>query len=205
MAFPSAWALVLLIRGEAGWGKRIQRINSHNVNTRAPTFLAHLISPHRPSSLTNEPKYHLLIRTLCDAARDLDPELKFTSIQVNKDSKYGLHCDSSNLGLSGFLGLGNFTGGWSYLGCSFAIPHEYDSYAHEHANGQASCGCTTQPASVMSVGAAADFGTSRTSFSVSTATSPTSPASSLASGKLVCVYLLSVSMGFRWQQAVHAL
>ena len=116
MAFPSAWALVLLIRGEAGWGKRIQRSNSHNVSTKVPTFLADLISPHRPSSLTNEPKYHPLIRTLCDAARDLDPELKFTSIQVNKDSKYGLHCDSSNLGLSGFLGLGNFTGGWSYLG-----------------------------------------------------------------------------------------
>ena len=116
MAFPSAWALVLLIRGEAGWGKRIQGNNYHNASTKVLSFLADLISPHRPSSLTNDPKYHPLIRTLCEAARDLDPELKFTSIQVNKDSKYGLHCDSSNLGLSGFLGLGNFTGGWSYLG-----------------------------------------------------------------------------------------
>ena len=196
MAFPSAWALVLLIRGEAGWGKRIQGNNYHNASTKMLSFLADLISPHRPSSLTNEPKYHPLIRALCEAARDLDPELKFTSIQVNKDSKYGLHCDSSNLGLSGFLGLGNFTGGWSYLGVSFAVPHEYKSYAHIHANAQASCGCTTRPASAMSVGAAADFGTSRTSFSVSMATSPTSPASSLASGKLLCVCLLRVFTAF---------
>ena len=183
------------IRGEAGWGKRIPGNNYRNVCTKVPTFLADLISPHRPSSLTNEPKYHPLIRTLCEAARDLDPELKFTSIQVNKDSKYGLHCDSSNLGLSGFLGLGNFTGGWSLIWVPFAVPHEYKSYAHIHANAQASCGCTTRPASAMFVGAAADFGTSRTSFSVSTATSPTSPASSLASGKLVYIYLVACLHG----------
>ena len=43
VAFPSAWALVLLIRGEAGWGKRIQGNNYHNASTKVLSFLADLI------------------------------------------------------------------------------------------------------------------------------------------------------------------
>ena len=87
------------------------------------------------------------------------------------------------------------------------LPHPHQNTSpkyNEHANAQVSYGCTTQPAPVMSAGAVADSATPRTHSSALMATSPTSPASSLASGKLFsfCIRLLSV---FRVLRATSAM
>ena len=60
---------------------------------------------------TRDPAFLPLIRLLCRVARELDPGLRFTSIQVNRNSKFGLHTDSTNMGESGIVAVGGASGG----------------------------------------------------------------------------------------------
>ena len=49
----------------------------------------------------------LLVRLM----REHDPHFKFTSIQVNKQLRSPMHCDSNNHGPSRIIGLGDYIGG----------------------------------------------------------------------------------------------
>ena len=53
-----------------------------------------------------------LIELIRDLAEELCPDLRFTSILVNKDNKYGIHTDEASIGSeSAIIGLGEFRGG----------------------------------------------------------------------------------------------
>jgi hypothetical protein len=48
---------------------------------------------------------------LCASIKALAPGFVFTSIVVNWDSRFALHCDAQNVGLSAIVSLGAYTGG----------------------------------------------------------------------------------------------
>mmetsp|Transcript_74018 Transcript_74018/g.133432 ORF Transcript_74018/g.133432 Transcript_74018/m.133432 type:complete len:342 (+) Transcript_74018:201-1226(+) len=56
-----------------------------------------------------------LTRVLCAACRAADPEFRFTSIQVNLNTRYAMHTDGYDAGASRMLSCGNFTLGRMWL------------------------------------------------------------------------------------------
>ena len=104
-------------------------VNSRTVSPGSPLMTA------SSSSIGVEAERRLL--KLCALAANKAPALAFTSIVVNSDSKFSLHCDSQNVGLSGIVGLGGYSGGDLYVDWMPAVtpdgaetitqsPHEKD-------------------------------------------------------------------------------
>jgi len=56
-----------------------------------------------------------LARALCDACRTADPNFRFTSIQVNLNTRYSMHTDGYDAGPSRMYCCGNFTRGRMWL------------------------------------------------------------------------------------------
>jgi len=56
-----------------------------------------------------------LTRLLCAACRAADPEFRFTSIQVNLNTKYWMHTDGKDAGPSRMICFGNFKEGRLWL------------------------------------------------------------------------------------------
>jgi len=56
-----------------------------------------------------------LVRVLCAACREADPDFRFTSIQVNLNTKYLMHTDGIDAGPSRMIACGNFTAGRMWL------------------------------------------------------------------------------------------
>ena len=48
---------------------------------------------------------------MIDLANVLDPDFKYTSITVNKNFQTSPHYDSSNIGMSMIISIGDYTGG----------------------------------------------------------------------------------------------
>eukprot|EP00913_Durusdinium_trenchii_P017638 g16577.t1 len=56
-----------------------------------------------------------LAEALCRGCRSANPEFHFTSIQVNLNTKYGMHTDGFDAGPSRMIALGNFSKGHLWL------------------------------------------------------------------------------------------
>lgn len=56
-----------------------------------------------------------LARVLCAACREADPDFRFTSIQVNLNTKYRMHTDGIDAGPSRMICCGNFSRGQMWL------------------------------------------------------------------------------------------
>lgn len=56
-----------------------------------------------------------LARELCAACREAEPDFRFTSIQVNLNTRYRMHTDGYDAGPSRMLCCGNFSGGRMWL------------------------------------------------------------------------------------------
>lgn len=91
-----------------GTSSNLKRLTYGIVNSRRPSAASPM---YTISASSHGKEAERIQKKLCAFARETAPQVRFTSIVVNKNSKMGMHTDETNVGPSAIAGFGNYERG----------------------------------------------------------------------------------------------